>query len=282
MPSPSGSAALLYAHFRERRLSLTTFIVMLYLFVNITGRFSVALFGLTYNLLDDPDMKIPVLVTQWDSLDCSVLLTNNLSHVNSSAVEKGLRKNSTPCDITSVSQQLQLTVRAGPFLDLAIGGLATLTRRPSHSVPLPSNHEIYETLAVNGSTLYEIDGGVNLTYSIRDYDGTKLISSGRNVSTRTSCAMFYFDDFEYWEDPDDDQTFKGMLSKPHSWTQMEGVMKLILILEAEWDNTTNTETTAEVLRALYDKSAWSPGSEELVAWAAPLDQKSNEFSMTCK
>ena len=105
MPSPSGSAALLYTHFREQRLSLTTFIVMLYLFVNITGRFSVALFGLTYNLLDVPDIKIPVFTTDWNSPDCSILLTKNLNHINSEAVKKRPRKNSTLHDTISVSQQ---------------------------------------------------------------------------------------------------------------------------------------------------------------------------------
>jgi len=58
-------------------LSLTTFIVMLYLFVNITGRFSVALFGLTYNLLDDPTDIPPLRTTNWASPYCQVLLAKN-------------------------------------------------------------------------------------------------------------------------------------------------------------------------------------------------------------
>ena len=103
MPSPSGSAALLYAHLRERRLSLTTFIVMLYLFVNITGRFSVAFFGLTYNLMNDPNTIPPLRVTNWTSPDCKVLVTKNASNFE---VAKGeLSRNSPSYDSFSVSRQ---------------------------------------------------------------------------------------------------------------------------------------------------------------------------------
>ena len=74
MPSPNGSAKLLVAHVREWRLSPTTFVVMLYLLVNITSRFSVAIFGLTYNLVDDSVEVSPALITDWNS---TVLLAKN-------------------------------------------------------------------------------------------------------------------------------------------------------------------------------------------------------------
>ena len=74
MPSPRGSAALLFSHFREWRLSLTTFIVMLYLLVNIAGRFSVAIFGLTYNLVNDTVDVYSALTTRWTF---SVLVIKN-------------------------------------------------------------------------------------------------------------------------------------------------------------------------------------------------------------
>lgn len=90
MPSPRGLATLLFAHFREWRRSLTTFIVMLYLSLNITGRFSVAIFGLTYNLVDDSVEEPPTFITNWTS---SVLLTKNTT--DSWAVEKGYCKDST-------------------------------------------------------------------------------------------------------------------------------------------------------------------------------------------
>jgi len=98
MPSPTGSAKLLIAHVLGGRLSLTTFVVMLYLFVNITGRFSVAIFGLTYNLVDDSVEDAPTLVTNWTS---SILLTRNATDFE--VAEDSLRKNSTLCENTLFS-----------------------------------------------------------------------------------------------------------------------------------------------------------------------------------
>ena len=102
MPSPSGSAALLYAHFREWRFSQTTFIVMLYLFVNITGRFSVAIFGLTYNLLDDPNEIPGTYATNWSSLP--ILPTKDATDLGTSEEEPG--KNSTLPENILFSRQL--------------------------------------------------------------------------------------------------------------------------------------------------------------------------------
>jgi len=90
MQSPTGSAKLLIEHVRKWRWSLTTFIVMLYLLVNITGRFSVAIFGLTYNLVDDSVEVYPTLTTNWTS---SALLAKNATDFE--AVERSLRKNPT-------------------------------------------------------------------------------------------------------------------------------------------------------------------------------------------
>jgi len=72
---------------------------MLYLFLNITGRFSVAIFGLTYNLVDDAVTEYPTLTTYWNS---SVLVTKNATDLE--MVEMSTGKNSTPRKITSFSQ----------------------------------------------------------------------------------------------------------------------------------------------------------------------------------
>jgi len=98
MPSPTGSAKLLIAHIRAWRLSQTTLIVMLYLFLNITGRFSVAIFGLTYNLVDDLVDDPPIYTTNWTS---SVLLTKNATDFE--VVEKSLRKDSALYENASFS-----------------------------------------------------------------------------------------------------------------------------------------------------------------------------------
>jgi len=92
---------------------MTTFIVMLYLLVNITGRFSVAIFGLTYNLVDDAIKVYPTLTTYWDS---SVLLAKNAT--NFEVVEESLRKNSTPrqylgCIATLIDLSCSIILRFG-------------------------------------------------------------------------------------------------------------------------------------------------------------------------
>lgn len=169
---------------------------------------------------------------------------------------------------------------------MAIGGLA-LTRQQNlkHNIDAPQalDHEIYKTLTVDDSTIYEIDSGVTITYNIIDYDGENIILSGRNVSAQASCTMFHLNDTRhFWEDHgSNDQTFIGILSKSRSWAQIECVMKLTLISGADWKNESNVETIAEVLRALYDETLWNVGSE-LPFWAAPLANKSNKFSVTCK
>ena len=98
MPTPTGSAKLLIGHLREWRLSLTTSIVMLYLFVNITGRFSVAIFGLTYNLVDNSTSIYPTQTTDWTY---SGLVGKNTLDFE---VEKNFRKKSTLCWNTSFSK----------------------------------------------------------------------------------------------------------------------------------------------------------------------------------
>ena len=56
--------------------------------MNITGRFSVAIFGLTYNLVDDSVVDYPTLTTTWTP---SVLPARNATDFD--LVEKSLRKN---------------------------------------------------------------------------------------------------------------------------------------------------------------------------------------------
>jgi len=94
---------------------------MLYLLVNITGRFSVAIFGSTYNLVDDTVDVYSTLSTNWTS---SVLLTKNptdfveleKNFCNDSTlcenatgfeeVEEDLCKDSTLCQDAPFSQEL--------------------------------------------------------------------------------------------------------------------------------------------------------------------------------
>ena len=78
-----------------------------------------AMFGLTYNLVDDSVTKYATSATDWDF---GVLTERNATDFK--AVEWSSRKNSTFCKNTSFSQQLWLTVHAESYLDLVRGGLS--------------------------------------------------------------------------------------------------------------------------------------------------------------
>jgi len=68
---------------------------MFYLLMNITGRFSVAVFGLTYNLKDNSTNIYPTLTTDWKY---SGLVGKNTLDFE---VEKNVRKSSTLCENTA-------------------------------------------------------------------------------------------------------------------------------------------------------------------------------------
>ncbi|KAH6847174.1 hypothetical protein B0I37DRAFT_445466 [Chaetomium sp. MPI-CAGE-AT-0009] len=69
VPSPTGSLKLLWHHVKNRdaRWTRTTWTVLLYLLVNLLGRFSIAALGLAYNLNETPYTEYPVKVPDWSS-----------------------------------------------------------------------------------------------------------------------------------------------------------------------------------------------------------------------
>ena len=81
---------------------MTTFIVMLYLFVNITGRFSVAIVGLTYNLLDDPNEIPSTYATNWTFVPA--LLSKDATDLR--VAEEGPGKDFTLAESISFLRQL--------------------------------------------------------------------------------------------------------------------------------------------------------------------------------
>ncbi|KAF8252106.1 hypothetical protein K440DRAFT_537548, partial [Wilcoxina mikolae CBS 423.85] len=65
MGSPTGALRLIVKNVSQSRWTRTTSIVAMFFFVNIAGRLSVALFGLTFNLTDVPGVDYPIMVTNW-------------------------------------------------------------------------------------------------------------------------------------------------------------------------------------------------------------------------
>jgi len=224
MKSPSGSTALLFTHFWEWRLSLTTFIVMLYLLMNITGRFSVAIFGLTYNLVDGYSKMASELSTNWTS---SVLLAKNATDFD--IAEERHSKDPTLCKNIFFSQQLWLTLHAVSYLDLVRGGLATLGHLPDigFDISAPQNltAETLHSLRINSSLPVITGGNAVLAYGIRDFlrKGRSPIPSSHVVHSSASCTMFRVDANKYWKDYEGgDQSSKGMSYESLCWAMMKG------------------------------------------------------------
>jgi len=256
---------------------------VLYLLANITGRFSVAIFGLTYNLVDAPVGKTPILATNWTS---SVLIAKNATDFE--VVEQSHSKDPAHFQNTSFSQQLWLILHVVSYLDLVRGGLATLGRpdiRSDISVPQNLTLETLHSLRINSSFPVITGGNVSLTYHIRDFadKARRAKQSGHAVYSSASCGMFRLDGDKYWKDyGSDNQTSKGMLYQPHGRTPTECVVKFTLILETDWTDERNRETIAEVLRVLDRDNAWPRQGAQRVTWAVPLVKESNGSSVTCE
>ena len=68
MAPATGSLRLIWRHLRKDGTSRTTWIVAGYLMINVFGRLSVAVFGLTYNMMDRTGIEYPILSTNWASV----------------------------------------------------------------------------------------------------------------------------------------------------------------------------------------------------------------------
>jgi len=92
MAPPTGSLRLIWRHLRKDGTSRTTWIVAAYLIINVFGRLSVAVFGLTYNMMDQTGIEYPILSTNWTSVPWTSY--SNASTIYSHGVADG--KYTTP------------------------------------------------------------------------------------------------------------------------------------------------------------------------------------------
>ena len=65
MGSATGAFQLVTRNICRERWTRTKLIVATFAFVNIAGRLSVAIFGLTFNLKDLPGIEFPIMVSNW-------------------------------------------------------------------------------------------------------------------------------------------------------------------------------------------------------------------------
>ncbi|EMD68531.1 hypothetical protein COCSADRAFT_350137 [Bipolaris sorokiniana ND90Pr] len=68
--NPTGAVKLIWIHtVQKRKWCVTTVIVMVYLLADIIGRISVAAFGLTFDLNEEPRIEYPTKLTNWGTSD---------------------------------------------------------------------------------------------------------------------------------------------------------------------------------------------------------------------
>ncbi|PUU75108.1 hypothetical protein B9Z19DRAFT_1067671 [Tuber borchii] len=209
--------------------------------MNITGRFSVSIVGLTYNLVDDSVVDYPTLATTWAP---SVLLAKNATDFD--LVEKSLL---SYLDLNMDLETLH-SFLIGHWFDGETGGMVNL-KYYLLDFSTEKNQEIYGT------------------------------SSDHAVHSSANCTMLRLEGHKYWRDYNsDDQISYGMLYEPLRWILLEAITKLTPILETDWKDESNGDTIAEVLRVLESKNAWPRQGTGQVTWAAPFVGESNGSSVT--
>ena len=67
MANPTGSVRLVWDHIKRREWTFATSAALLYVFVNMVSRLSIAAFGLTYDLNEAARVEYPVKVTDWST-----------------------------------------------------------------------------------------------------------------------------------------------------------------------------------------------------------------------
>ncbi|ORY15946.1 hypothetical protein BCR34DRAFT_597992 [Clohesyomyces aquaticus] len=153
MANPTGALRLVWYHtIMDRRWSMTTVVVAVYLIFNVVARLSVAAFGLTFDLTDTPDVEYPVKVTDW----------NTTEWFNQSALE----------GYDVLNQHCKLMNRYA-----TIGLSAVSSQRESRSI------SINNATNITGHGLDRLVHGDTVTYSyfLKEYQGLEDSSSKDNV-----------------------------------------------------------------------------------------------------
>ncbi|EGS21200.1 uncharacterized protein CTHT_0030460 [Thermochaetoides thermophila DSM 1495] len=169
MSCPSLAAKIIWHHcWRQKKLSRTTLIISIYLLVNIFGRLSVAIFGLTYNLNDTVLTEYPVMVNDFGFKDWIG------------------------------THWLGITVDLQKMKNIAVIGL-----RDVDTFLHPNHPETFNRKNISGHGLdRSVDGRtVTYTYGAREYRGSEAYSSSERIfrSSSTCIARNYWNG-TVWED----------------------------------------------------------------------------------
>ncbi|KAF8245479.1 hypothetical protein K440DRAFT_646264 [Wilcoxina mikolae CBS 423.85] len=185
MVSPTGALRLVFRHIRQRKWTRTTSIVAAYIFVNVAGRLSVAIFGLTFNLPDESVIEYPHQVTDWNAakdpwmasrnISCYSEFTSNADRLMDHA-QTGLRNFATTLNITYTLNDTMLSQLEETFM---MSNLSNITLDIDHN-----------------------DNTVRYSYVLKEYHGPTSTSSNVTVHSSASCNAITIegDKVHHWGD----------------------------------------------------------------------------------
>ena len=98
-------------------------------------------------------------------------------------------------------------------MDLAESGLNKFTNLPRAKFDSDMirilDDDTFKDLAVQGSDIYKIGGGVGFSYNLSDFEETDLILQRYIVNTLADCTMFRLDSRRYWKDYEGNKRSSG-------------------------------------------------------------------------
>ncbi|PUU83791.1 hypothetical protein B9Z19DRAFT_1071646 [Tuber borchii] len=189
MAPPTGSLWLIWGHLRKGGTSRTTWIVAAYLIINIFGRLSVAVFGLTYNMMDRTGIEYPILSTNWDSVSWAgyynvsatftpILYDPGVSDDYWNSVWNGVRKYAKKPKWLASSVRLEL-----------------------YPLTTANSSGLLSELRIENSTLEEPVGPntVEYSYQLKDYHEGYAIISNHTVHSAVNCSLVEVSsEGQYW------------------------------------------------------------------------------------
>ncbi|PUU83795.1 hypothetical protein B9Z19DRAFT_1038365 [Tuber borchii] len=180
MAPPTGSLRLIWRHLWKDGTSRTTRIVAAYLLINIFGRLSVAVFGLTYNTMDRTGIEYPILSTNWDSVswagysNASAIYDLGAAEDYWNSVWNGVRKYAKKPKWMDDMAQSEHFPLFGEF-----------------PFTTANSSDLLSELRIENSTLEEPVGPntVEYSYQLKDFHEGYAIPSNHTVHSTVNCSF---------------------------------------------------------------------------------------------
>jgi len=183
MHHPTGAMTLIWKHtVQDRKWSLTTVAVVVYLIVNIIGRLSVAAFGLTFDLNEQPGIDYPIKITNWNTDEW--LNQSTITTIGYKFFDQNMRESKTSCPFHL--EKLLISLMAARMNRYATVGLSTMPSEFDSKNPLT-----YNATNITGHGFDRVVHGDTVTYSYRlkEYRGLQISSSKTEILHSSSSCI---------------------------------------------------------------------------------------------